>query len=139
MVPVLSYWRAPSPSYIHYSYKMCNCKKCKTCKVRFAMQRLRKERPRSKLIKQIYYHEIKHPFVPIIQFSREISNAMLKKQTHGTDECYNRGKCRCIECTRAHRNAVARWRFANREKFNAYMRNFRSSRAGSLEPTDSKG
>lgn len=41
---------------------------------------------------------------------------------HGTAAGYTKGKCRCDECKRAHREAAAKYAAANRERLNAKKR-----------------
>lgn len=41
---------------------------------------------------------------------------------HGTAAGYTKGKCRCDECKRAHREAAAKYAAANRERINAKQR-----------------
>lgn len=41
---------------------------------------------------------------------------------HGTAAGYTKGKCRCDECKRAHREAAAKYAVANRERLNACKR-----------------
>lgn len=52
----------------------------------------------------------------------------LKKQTHGTLECYKRGLCRCLLCKAANTEARNKSRSnpQNRENYNEYMRVYRS-------------
>lgn len=55
---------------------------------------------------------------------------MLKKETHGTIQCYQQGLCRCEKCIEAKR--LDNKKYYNKEKQRLRMRKFRSSRLSSL-------
>lgn len=50
----------------------------------------------------------------------------VKPFVHGTRNAYKRGKCRCEPCRAAMRAYEAKYRAENRERINAYNRDYRA-------------
>lgn len=60
---------------------------------------------------------------------------LLKKQTHGERRSYIAG-CRCAECREAQRVAVQKYRDRHREKYNNYMKIYRSRNSSPSPSSD---